>query len=127
MLQLYECCLPFGQGQVPILHHEEIQEDNAQFVNPSEILRLTSHGRCGAMHAMGQGEGYASQEENTENKQSKKRENFVMNAVQTYTPHRELPHSLALPVIAYWHALDFFVPIAPHNTASTDDDLVALD
>jgi len=33
------------------------------------------------MHAMGQGDGYASQEENTKNKQGKERENFVMNAV----------------------------------------------
>jgi len=33
------------------------------------------------MHAMGQGEGYASQEKDTENKEGKKRENFVTNAV----------------------------------------------
>jgi len=40
------------------------------------------------MHAMGQGDGYASQEKDTENKKGKKRENFVLNAVQTYMPHR---------------------------------------
>ena len=44
MLQPYVCCLPFGQGQVPILRNEEIQEDKAQFIRPSDILRLISHG-----------------------------------------------------------------------------------
>jgi hypothetical protein len=35
------------------------------------------------MHAMGQGEGYAAQEKNTEDKAGKKRKNFVTNTVQT--------------------------------------------
>jgi hypothetical protein len=83
LLQSYECCLPFGQGQVPMLHNEEIQEDNAQFVIPSDILRLIPHGHCGGMHAMGQGDGYACQEKDTENKEGKKCENFATNAVQT--------------------------------------------
>ena len=55
---------------------------------PSDILRLIPHGHCGGMHTMGQDDGYASQEKDTENKKGKKRENFVLNAVQTYMPHR---------------------------------------
>ena len=82
-MQPYNCCLPGGQGQVRMLYHEEIQKDNAQFVNPSEILRLTSYGHCVGMYAMGQGDGYASQEKDTENKEGKKCENFATNAVQT--------------------------------------------
>jgi len=38
-------------------HNEKIQEDNAQFVIPSDILRLISHGHCRGMHTMGQGDG----------------------------------------------------------------------
>ena len=73
MLQPYVCSLPFGQGQVPILRNEEIQEDKAQFIRPSDILRLIPHGYRGGMHAMRQGDGYTSQEKDTENKKGKKR------------------------------------------------------
>ena len=44
------------------------------------------------MQAVGEDHDYASQEEDTENKENEKRENFAPNALRHETPREELSH-----------------------------------